>query len=128
MIVLDTHALIWLVSAPDRLGDAAAQEIKDAELAVSTISVHEIAYLVTRGRLDLDRPLETWVRNALNVHRVRALAPTVAIAVRAGRLDLDRFPGDPADRLIYATAVEHAARLASADERLRAADPPRVIW
>lgn len=126
--MLDTHALIWLASAPERLGRAAAEAMEDAELAVSTISLHEIAYLVTRGRIDLDRPLETWVRNALSVHRVRPLAPGVAVSLRAGCLDTERFPGDPADRLIYATAVEHVARLATADERLRAADPQRVIW
>lgn len=126
--MLDTHALIWLASAPQRLGRAAAEAIRDAELSVSTISLHEIAYLVTRGRLQLDRPLETWVRNVLSVHRVRPLAPGVAISLRAGRLDPARFPGDPADRLIYATAVEHEAQLASADSRLQAADPQRVIW
>jgi PIN domain nuclease of toxin-antitoxin system len=52
----------------------------------------------------------------------------VPIAVRAGSLDAASFPGDPADRLIYATAVEHAARVVSADDRLRAVDPDRVIW
>jgi PIN domain nuclease of toxin-antitoxin system len=48
--------------------------------------------------------------------------------VRAGSLDVAEFPGDPADRLIYATAIEHGSRIASADERLRAADPKRVVW
>lgn len=128
MIVLDTHALVWLASAPERLGAAASAAIEHAELSVSTVSLHEIAYLVMRGRLELDRPLEKWVANVLSVHRVRALAPDVAIALRAGSLDPVRFPGDPADRLIYATAVEHGARLVSADERLRAADPERVVW
>ena len=76
----------------------------------------------------MDRPVETWVADALNVHEVRALAPTVATALRAGSLDPVEFHGDPADRLIYATAVEHDATLVSADERMRRSDPSRVVW
>lgn len=128
MIVLDTHALLWLVYAPGRLGRAAADAIASAELSISTVSLHEIAYLVTRGRLKLDRPLGRWVTDALTAHEVRAVPPDVAIALRSGRLNPERFPGDPADRLIYATAIERGARLVSADEHLRAADPARVVW
>lgn len=51
-----------------------------------------------------------------------------ALALRAGSLDNEKFPSDPADRLIYATAVEFDAQLATADARLRAADPARVAW
>jgi PIN domain nuclease of toxin-antitoxin system len=52
----------------------------------------------------------------------------VSIAVRAGSLDAHTFPGDPADRLIYATAVDHGCRIASADRRLHAAGPARLLW
>lgn len=129
MIVLDTHALIWLADAPDRLGEAARKALSDeTDRAISTISAQEIAYLVMRRRLELDRPAARWIADALNVHEVQPIAPSVAIAVRAGSLDAASFPGDPADRLIYATAVEQAARIVSADERLRAVDPERVIW
>jgi PIN domain nuclease of toxin-antitoxin system len=64
----------------------------------------------------------------LNVHGIRALAPTVAISLRAGSLDPAEFHGDPTDRLIYATAVEHDANLVTADSRLREADPARTVW
>lgn len=128
MIVLDTHALVWLVSEQERLGDEAAAVIAAEELAISMVSVQEIAYLAVRGRLELDRPVGRWIADALRVHEVEAVAPDTSMAVRAGSLDPQTFPGDPADRLIYATAVERGARLVSADERLRAADPARVIW
>jgi PIN domain nuclease of toxin-antitoxin system len=128
VIVLDTHALIWLADAPDRLGEQARSALsEETDRAISTISAQEIAYLVMHGRLELDRSVRRWIADVLSVHEVRAIPPTVAIAVRAGSLDAD-FPGDPADRLIYATAVEQAARVASADERLRSVDPERVIW
>jgi PIN domain nuclease of toxin-antitoxin system len=129
VILLDTHALVWLVGAKERLSETAVKAIDDdRDLAISVASVQEIAYLVARGRLSPDRPIEVWVRDALNVHEIRALAPTISSALRAGSLDPVAFHGDPFDRLIYATAIEHDARLLSVDERLREFDPGRVIW
>lgn len=129
MTLLDTHVLVWLVGARERLSAGASKAIESGrELALSMASVQEIAYLVARGRLSMDRPLETWIGDALNVHEVRAVAPTVSTALRAGSLDPSEFHGDPVDRLIYATAVEHDAQLVSADERLRDSDPSRVVW
>jgi PIN domain nuclease of toxin-antitoxin system len=129
VIVLDTHALVWLAADPERLGDGAREAIAaEADRAISTISAQEIAYLVMRGRLELDRPVRVWIADVLRAHEVQAIAPTLSIAVHAGSLDATQFPGDPADRLIYATAVEHGSRIASADRLLRSLDPDRVVW
>lgn len=129
MTLLDTHVLVWLVGGRERLSEPAREAIaKGPELAVSVASVQEIASLVACGRLVLDRPIEAWVRDSLNVHGIRALAPTVAISLRAGSLDPAEFHGDPTDRLIYATAVEHDTELVTADSRLREADPARTVW
>jgi PIN domain nuclease of toxin-antitoxin system len=129
VILLDTHILVWLAGARERLSAAAREAIESGhELVVSTASAQEIAYLVARGRLAMDRPVEKWIGDVLNVHEIRALAPTVSTSIRAGSLDPAEFHGDPVDRLIYATAVEHDAKLISADERLRGCDPARVVW
>jgi PIN domain nuclease of toxin-antitoxin system len=129
VILLDTHAFVWLAGARERLSETAIKATEDdPDLAVCVASIQEIGYLVARGRLSPDRPIETWVRDALNVHEISALAPTVSTALRAGSLDPAAFHGDPFDRLIYATALEHDARLLSVDERLRQFDPGRVIW
>jgi PIN domain nuclease of toxin-antitoxin system len=45
----------------------------------------------------------------------------------AGSL-LSPFPGDPADRIIYATTVAKDARLVTADRRIARHDPIRVVW
>jgi len=129
VILLDTHAFVWLAGARDRLSSAARKAIEsDHELGISIASVQEIAYLVARGRLSMDRSVEKWIGDVLNVLEVRAIAPTVSVALRAGSLDPTVFHGDPVDRLIYATAVEHDARLVSADRKLRDSDPNRVLW
>ncbi len=129
MILLDTHAFVWLADGPERLSEPARRAIdEDVEPAISTVSVQEIAYLALRGRLELDRPVGTWVGDALSTHGVRALPLTVAIALRAGSLDPTAFPGDPADRIIYATALEHGARLVSRDAGIAAFDRARVLW
>jgi PIN domain nuclease of toxin-antitoxin system len=129
VILLDTHVLVWLAGARQRLSPTAREAIDgDRDRAVSTASIQELAYLVARKRLNMNRPLEAWVSDALNVHGIRAVAPTVSASLRAGSLDPQRFHGDPIDRLLYATAVEHDARLVSADERLREFDPARLVW
>lgn len=129
MIVLDTHAWLWWISEPQRLGSAAREEIDRSEqVGVATISVWEVTMLVAKGRVSLDRPLERWLAQALANPRVIALNLTVNIAVRAGLLDGDGFPGDPADRFIYASARAWDARLATQDRALRAFDPLLSVW
>jgi PIN domain nuclease of toxin-antitoxin system len=129
LILLDTHVLVWMVGAPERVSPAAAETIASAaQLAISLASIQEIAYLVVRGRLDMDRPVEQWMADALNVYEIRGLPSTVSATLRAGSLDPKEFHGDPIDRLIYATAVENDARLITADDRLRRFDPQRTVW
>lgn len=129
MILLDTHVLVWLAAERKRLSAAALEAIEsDAERAICLVSCQEIAYLVVRSRLTMDRAVDTWIADALGIHEVRALAPTVSISIRAGSLHPEDFHGDPIDRLIYATALEHDARLVTADERLREFDPERTVW
>lgn len=129
MIVLDTHVLVWLAAERERLTAPALDALEsELDLAFALASVQEIAYLAVRGRLDMDRPVAKWVSDALGILGARALSPTVSTSIRAGSLDPHDFHGDPMDRLIYATAVEHDARLVTADERLRQFDPERTVW
>jgi len=129
MIVLDTHVLIWFALEPERLSARAVATIgEERERAISVITGQEVAYLVARKRVDLDRPPKAWIGDVLGTLDGRAVPTTMAIALRAGSLDPTEFHGDPIDRLIYATAIEHDAQLVSADARMREADPTRVVW
>jgi PIN domain nuclease of toxin-antitoxin system len=129
VIVLDTHAWLWWLAAPERLSDAAREAIDRApRIGVSTLSAWEIATLVARGRVSLDRDVGLWVRQGLADERVESLAPSAEVAVAAGLLDTRSFPGDPVDRLIYATARSAAATLITRDEAIRAFDSASTLW
>ncbi|HEX6943819.1 MAG TPA: type II toxin-antitoxin system VapC family toxin [Gemmatimonadaceae bacterium] len=132
MIVLDTHALLWWVSAPDkiprksrRLLDKAMAEKKP--IAVSSISLWEIAMLVERGRLELTMPLAAWISHLESIPWLSFVAVDNGIAVRS--VQLDGFSHrDPADRIIVATALAQNATLITADDRLRTYSPLRSAW
>lgn len=129
MIVLDTHAWLWWLTAPEHLSEQARAAIDEApSVGVSTMSAWELAMLAVRGRISLDRDIGLWVRQALAQARVEVLAPSAAIAVAAALLDSRSFPGDPVDRLIYATARATDARLVTRDRAIRAFDPVATLW
>jgi PIN domain nuclease of toxin-antitoxin system len=129
MIVLDTHAWVWWLAAPEHLSRASRQAIEQApSIGVSTLSAWEVAMLSLRGRISLDRDVSLWVRQALADERVESLAPSAGVAVSAGLLDAQSFPGDPVDRLIYATARSIGATLVTRDAAIRAFDSASTLW
>ena len=129
MIVLDTHAWLWWLSDPDRLSPLARDAVAQAStVGVSTLSAWEVATLVRRERISLDRDVRDWVRRALSEERVEAIAPDADVAIAAALLDGSSFPGDPADRFIFATAQALDAPLVTRDARLRAFAPDVTVW
>ena len=118
MILLDTQALLWMRLGNPRLGPRARLEIEQAwesgQVAISTISFWEIAMLKDKGRLRFPEDVALWRREQLD-HGLVEIPVDGGIAIRAGLLtDLH---GDPADRLIVATALE-GHRLVTADRRI----------
>ncbi|MBI3465771.1 MAG: type II toxin-antitoxin system VapC family toxin [Planctomycetes bacterium] len=128
MIVLDTHAWIWWVGNPKKLSQAARRSIADArEIAVAASSCWEIAMLVEKDRLELDRDVLVWIRQALALPKVIFAPLSPEIAVAAARLG-DEFPGDPADRMIVATALDRKSTLVTKDRRLRSFQAVTTVW
>jgi PIN domain nuclease of toxin-antitoxin system len=129
VIVLDTHAWLWWVDAPDRLSATARQAIEGADaIGVPAISCWELAMLVVKRRIELERDARTWIRQALAQPGVVAVPLSPRAAVDAALLEHEDFAGDPADRLIYATAREAGAPLVTRDVRLREFDPRGTLW
>jgi len=127
VIVLDTHAWIWWASEPSRLGRKGRAAIDAADrIGVPAVCAFEVAAAVSRGRITLDRaPLE-WIEQALALPRVELLPLTPAVAVKATQLGA--FHGDPADRLIVATAVLGGATLVTKDRNIRGYSAVATIW
>lgn len=127
-ILLDTHVLHWWSAEPERLSTTAAAAVTSAdELAVADVTWYELAWLATHERITIAVPLTTWL--AKLAADVRTVGITPALARTAAALP-SSFPGDPADRLIYATAIEHGWQCVTKDRRLRDHPHPRevTIW
>lgn len=125
MIVLDTHVLHWWTAEPDRLSTTAVAAIEAAdELAVAAITWYELAWLAHRGRIAVGIPVRSWVGSLSR--DVTTVPLTAEIAEAAAALP-STFTGDPADRLIYATALETGVQLVTKDQRLRSHPQPRPI-
>lgn len=118
MILLDTHVLVWLLSDDRRLGKQTREAIDRSwargEAAISAITFWEVAMLQHKGRLSLLAEIGAWRKSLLEEGLVE-IAVDGEVGIRAGLLQ--DLHGDPADRLIVATALE-GHRLVTADDRL----------
>lgn len=122
VLLLDTHVWLWFaLGDAKRLAAPACREIETAaiggRLAVSAISVWEIAMLEAKGQIVLGLPCEKWVDAALALPGLRLIGLEPEIAVASSRLP-GEMHGDPADRILAATARNRDAVLVTADDRL----------
>lgn len=127
-VLLDSHVLHWWSAEPDRLSRAAARAVLEAdELAIASISWFELAWLARHERIIVTVPIGSWLEGL--AEQVRTVPATPAVAATAVSLPAS-FPGDPADRLIYATAIERGWSLVTKDQRLRhhKRTRPITIW
>ncbi|MCK6566018.1 MAG: type II toxin-antitoxin system VapC family toxin [Dehalococcoidia bacterium] len=126
--MLDTHAWIWWTAgAPELPVEVRTRIDAEDEVFVSPICCWEVAMLVEKGRIDLGRQPLSWVRLAFSKPATRLAALTPEIAVIAGQLG-GGFHGDPADRLIVATARQLRAPLVTSDERIRRSGLVETVW
>jgi PIN domain nuclease of toxin-antitoxin system len=115
----------WWSTEPERVSTPASRAISEAdELAVADVSWFELAWLARHGRIAVSTPIGSWLRGL--GARLRTVPITPAVAEAAVDLPAS-FPGDPVDRLIYATAVENGWRLITKDRKLRGHRHPHPI-
>ena len=129
MILLDTHVVAWAADDEKRLSRDAASAIRRARrgegLAVSGITLWELAQLVACGRVQVFGSVETSVRALIEGMTVLPITPEIAALATQFP---DDYPRDPADRLIGATARAEGMTLVTRDERIRRSPLIRTVW
>lgn len=116
-ILLDTHALLWLISSPDKVSAAAMDVLAstDTVVLVSAASAWEISIKTRLGRLDGEPLLATWTDVVADMSATE-LPIDAADGILAGRLPWDHK--DPFDRVLVAQAARRNLTIATRDEHI----------
>jgi len=129
LIVLDTHVLLWAIVDSKKLSRAADAAIRRSRqvdgLAISAISLWELASLVARGRIRSYGTVESSVNRLIEGVTVKPVTPEIATLAAQFPDDYSR---DPADRLIGATARAEGLALVTRDEGIRKSPLLKTIW
>jgi PIN domain nuclease of toxin-antitoxin system len=129
--LLDTHAWVWWVTDDRRLSPSARRTIERDQatdlLALSLISIWEVAKKVEKGQLVLDRPVDDWLDLATARPGLHLAELTRPILSESCRLP-PPFHGDPADQIIVATARDRDAVIVTKDEKIRRYGHVRSAW
>jgi PIN domain nuclease of toxin-antitoxin system len=129
MILLDTHVLIWLANEPAKLSRTAADAIRAAHqtggLAISAITIWELAWLATHNRLEINGTPDAVVEEITS--RTAILPITVRIALLASQLPAT-YSSDPCDRLIGGTALAEGIALVTKDRTIGKFKQIKAIW
>lgn len=121
-LLLDTHVALWLDSEDERLR-ASTRALIDGcwlnggAIFLSALTAWEIALLVDTRRIDVDIPVEAWIRRFLERPGIEAVPLGHQASSRTYQLHHLEHR-DPADRLLIATAIELACPLVPYDERI----------
>jgi PIN domain nuclease of toxin-antitoxin system len=130
VILVDTHVVVWLAFDQKRISRNARAAIGDARqnhagLAISAITLLELATLVGKGRMRVDISLESFLQEVES--RFVVLPITGKICARAVGFS-KIYPRDPADRLIGATALVEGLALVTADLQIRRSRTVKTVW
>ena len=121
-LLLDTHVWIWWLTADSPLArterEALDRAAENRELHLAAISLWEAQVLHARKRVELPVPFADWISTAADPRMLTLLPLDVDVVIAADSLPAG-FHGDPADRLIVATARAHGMPLATHDAAIR---------
>ena len=120
-LLLDTHVLVWLMNGEETLSLEARALIKNTCkqhcLVVASISVWEIGMLQSKGKISLIHPLHRWIKKVSSLRYIKMTPLSAEIAIESCELP-GEFHGDPADRMIVATARVFDIPLMTRDKKI----------
>jgi PIN domain nuclease of toxin-antitoxin system len=120
-ILLDTHAWIWLFNGSTELSKDVIEQIDLAgnrgKVFISAISVWELSMLAAKNRVNLSKPIHQWVKDSFSQPGVNLSSMLPEIAIESSFLP-GEFHGDPADRIIVATARMSSLILLTRDQKI----------
>lgn len=120
-LLLDTHTWIWYMNGDAELGSSAKKAITAAlrsnAVHLAAISLWEICMLNKKQRIVLGMPCLEWINRSIELTRIRVLPLTPEIADESCDLP-GEFHGDPADRMIVATARVEGLTLITRDAKM----------
>ncbi|MBO9577139.1 MAG: type II toxin-antitoxin system VapC family toxin [Microbacteriaceae bacterium] len=127
-VLLDTHALVWALTAPERLGSNAQALLdeQDIDVLVSAVSAWEIATKVRLGKMPEALPITHHFDQALEDLRAVSLPLSTAQGLLAGGLAWEHR--DPFDRMLAAQAILEGVTLLTADAHLRQLPGLATVW
>jgi PIN domain nuclease of toxin-antitoxin system len=130
MILVDTHVVVWLALEPAKISKKARAVIEETRhsgqgLAISDMTLFELAIIESTGRIKLNASLETFLSEI--EARFIVLPITGRVCVRAMVLPA-AYPKDPADRVIGATALLQGVPLVTADRDIQRSKALHTIW
>lgn len=130
-VLLDSHVWIWWVTGQKDLAPAKRARLDGLAEAgtppfLSAISLWEAQMLYRKNRLTLEIDFPVWLTEASDPMVVQVLPIDTSVILALDKLP-DRFHGDPADRIIVATAKAHGMALMTDDKAIRRSKAVKVV-
>lgn len=118
MLLLDTHVWVWFLQGNKKINPLVIKSIDAAigkrELFIAAISSWELAMLIKKSRIILNKPIALWIAEALDKLHIKVIPLSTEVAIESTDLP-GEFHGDPADRMIIATARLHHLTVVTRD-------------
>lgn len=130
MILLDTHVVLWLLSDQALLSQSVADALRSerhqgAGIAISDITLWELAMLKAKNKIEYPHPVQHLLER---VESNFVILPINRLIAEKSQMFSPRYPKDPVDRILGATAIVHGLPFVTKDRPIRASGEVDCLW